>query len=100
MGETYVQAGWVGGREATVFVDGQARVDKAVATLGTAELRIGAGTWGGAQKGASRLDLGPALRLDLPIGAINTRLGVDYRVRVAGSAAPGTGIGVTFSAGF
>lgn len=100
MGETYAQAGWVGGKEATVFVDGQARVDKAVATLGTAELRIGAGTWGGAQKGASRLDLGPALRLDLPIGAINTRLGVDYRVRVAGSAAPGTGIAVTFSAGF
>ena len=99
-GEAYVQAGWVGGEGRTAFVDGQARLDKKVAKLGHGEFRLGAGAWGGAQRGTHRVDLGPSLRLDQPLGGINTRLSADYRLRVAGSAAPGSGVAVTFSAGF
>ncbi len=99
-GELYVQTGWVGGKMQTVFTDGQARIDRRAANLGAAELRIGAGAWGGAQRGTSRLDIGPSLRVDLPLAGINTRLSADYRIRVAGSAAPGNGLAVTFSAGF
>lgn len=99
-GEAYGQAGWVGGKDRTAFVDGQARIDRAVWRAGEAEVRLGAGAWGGAQRGASRLDLGPGATVSLPLGPLNARLAADYRQRVAGGAAPGSGVAVTFSAGF
>lgn len=99
-GESYGQAGWVGGRDQTAFVDGQVRIDSAVWRAGQAELRLGAGAWGGAQRGASRLDLGPGATLSVPLGGVNARVAADYRLRVAGNAAPGSGLAVTFSAGF
>ncbi|MFM5948539.1 MAG: hypothetical protein ACKOPM_04810 [Novosphingobium sp.] len=99
-GEAYGQAGWVGGKDKTPFIDGQVRLDKAVARSGNSQFRLGAGAWGGAQKGASRLDMGPSASFDLPVGGVNTRLSADYRFRVAGDAAPGSGAAVTFSAGF
>lgn len=99
-GEAYVQGGWVGGRDDTPFIDGQARVEKPVWRAGKAELRLGGGAWGGAQDGAKRVDVGPSASLDLPVGGVNTRLSADYRFRVAGTAAPGSGAAVTFSAGF
>ena len=98
--ETYGQAGWVGGKDHTPFIDGQARLDRPIAKAGTAELRLGAGAWGGAQRGASRLDVGPTATLDLGLGPARARLSADYRWRVAGDAAPGSGAAVTFSAGF
>ena len=99
-GELYAQTGWVGGKAQSAFIDGQARIDRRAANLGAAELRIGVGAWGGAQRGTSRLDIGPSLRIDLPVAGVNTRLSADYRMRVVGSAAPGNGLAVTFSAGF
>ena len=99
-GELYGQAGWVGGKDHTAFIDGQARIDKPVLRAGRAQLRLGAGAWGGAQDGAKRLDVGPSASFDLPVGRVNTRLSADYRFRVAGDAAPGSGAAVTFSAGF
>jgi hypothetical protein len=99
--EFYGQAGYVSGRNATAFADGQARLDKQVATLGKAQLRAGAGVWGGAQKGAARLDLGPSATLGVPMGeGGSARLGLDYRIRAAGEARPGSGLALTLSAGF
>lgn len=100
-GEAYGQAGYVGGRNATGFADGQLRVDGRLAGLGKGDLRLGGGLWGGAQKGASRLDAGPTLTIGQPLGASGSlRLGADWRFRVAGKAAPGSGPAVTLSAGF
>lgn len=99
-GEVYGQGGWVGGKDHTPFVDGQVRIDKRLVAERHAELSIGAGAWGGAQTGSSRLDMGPSLRLDFPLGGANARITADYRWRVAGSAAPGSGAAITFSAGF
>jgi len=99
-GEGYAQAGYVGGRFATAFADGQARVDREVARFDLAEVRAGAGIWGGAQKGAARLDIGPTASLDLRIGEAPARLALDYRWRIAGEAAPDRGIAVTLSTGF
>jgi hypothetical protein len=99
--EFYGQAGYVGGRGATVFADGQARLDKRIAQIGKAELRAGAGAWAGAQKGAARLDAGPSAVLGLPIGdSGSARLGLDWRMRVAGDARPGSGLAITLSSGF
>lgn len=99
-GEAYAQAGYVGGRFATAFADGQARVDREVARFDLADVRAGAGIWGGAQKGAARLDVGPTASLELEIGDAPARLALDYRWRIAGEAAPGRGIAVTLSTGF
>ncbi len=100
-GEVYGQAGYVGGKFATGFADGQLRVDRRLAQLGKADLRLGGGAWGGIQKGASRFDAGPSLTIGQPLGGpASIRLGADWRFRVAGKAAPGSGPAVTLSAGF
>ena len=56
--------------------------------------------WGGAQKQAARLDIGPTASVAFRLGEARARIAVDYRLRVAGHAAPASGPAVTFSAGF
>lgn len=100
-GEAYLQAGYVAGKGATAFADGQVRADRRVLALGRAELRAGGGAWGGIQDGASRLDVGPSATVGLPLGRdVSARLGLDWRFRVAGTAAPESGPAITLSAGF
>lgn len=100
-GEAYAQAGYVGGKFATPFADGQLRVDREVVDMGKGEVRAGAGAWGGAQKGASRLDVGPGATMRVGIGdSASARVSVDWRFRVAGDAEPSSGPALTLSAGF
>lgn len=100
--EAYAQAGYVGGTYATAFVDGQLKLDRRLVSLGgdRAEARIGAGVWGGAQKGASRLDVGPSATLGFKVGEGSGRLSADWRFRIAGNATPRSGPALTLSAGF
>jgi hypothetical protein len=99
--ELYAQAGYVGGRFATAFADGQVRVDRQVVPIGeNAELRVGGAVSGGAQKHAERLDVGPSAAVSFRLGEANSRLALDYRFRVAGDAEPRSGPALTFSAGF
>lgn len=98
--EGYGQAGWIGGDFATGFVDGQVRADRKILDIGGGALRLGGGAWGGAQKFAARLDVGPGLTLDLRNGKVPVRVSVDYRFQVAGNARPDDGIAVTLSTGF
>lgn len=99
--EVYVQAGYAGGKGATAFADGQVRVDRRITGADKAELRLGAGAWGGAQEGASRLDVGPSATLTFPLGeSLFGRVSADWRFRVAGDAAPTSGPALTLSAGF
>lgn len=98
--EFYAQGGYVGGRGATAFVDGSLRLDRRVAQVGRFELRAGAGAWGGAQKGAQRLDIGPSATIGVSQGRAAARLALDWRLRVAGETAPASGPALTISAGF
>jgi hypothetical protein len=103
--EAYAQAGWVGGDAATAFADGQFSVLREFggvrrATNDAVRLMFGAGAWGGAQEGAERVDIGPTLRADFRLGRVPARVSVDWRQRVAGDAAPGSGVAATLSAGF
>lgn len=98
--ETYAAGGYVGGRFATPFAEGQLRVERPIARIGRAELRAGGGAWGGAQQGASRIDAGPSATLGFPLGAGGGRLSADWRFRIAGGAAPESGPALTVSAGF
>lgn len=99
-GEVYAQAGYVGGSGATAYAEGQARIERRVVTIGRGELRLGAGAWGGVQRGASRVDVGPGAVLDFPLGPGQGRIAADWRLRVAGNAAPASGPAITLSAGF
>ena len=100
-GEIHAQAGYVGGKAATLFADGQIRIDRQVAAMGMAEVRAGGGSWAGAQEGAWRIDAGPGASVRVPLGASGAaRLDVDWRLRVAGNAEPESGPAVTLSAGF
>ena len=99
-GEAYAQAGYVGGTFATAFVEAQARVERAIRDEPRGDLRAGAGIWGGAQRGAARLDMGPTATVTLDFGEARGQASIDYRFRVAGQAEPSSGMAVTLSAGF
>ena len=98
--EAYVQGGYVGGHFSTAFVDGQGRIERPVLRLARTEVAAGAGAWGGAQKGASRLDIGPTAAMAFRLGEAYGRMVVDYRFRVAGEAQPKSGPALTLSVGF
>ncbi|MCP5396271.1 MAG: hypothetical protein H6918_06005 [Sphingomonadaceae bacterium] len=98
--EAYGQAGYVGGAGKTGFVDGQLRLDRELARFKLGDLRAGAGAWGGAQKGAARLDIGPSASIGLPLGQHPARLSMDYRMRVGGDAQPEDGIAITLFSNF
>lgn len=98
--EAYGQAGYVGGDFAGPFADGQVSITRSIAHVGGAELRAGGGAWGGAQRGASRLDAGPTASLGLRLGPAAARVSADWRFRLAGDAEPQSGPALTLSAGF
>ena len=89
----YVQAGVVDFNNPDWFADGQVAVTRPL----WRNLSGGLGAWGGAQPGISRLDVGP--RLSLRVGQ-RMRAHADYRVNVAGNAAPGSGAVVTLAGDF
>lgn len=98
--EAYAQGGYVGGNGSTAFADGQLHVMRDLAEFEMGKLSFGAAAWGGAQEGAERLDVGPSIRLDLKIGEAPARLSLDWRERVGGDAAPGSGVALTLSTRF
>lgn len=98
--EGYGQAGIVGRGDGQGFVDGDARVTRPIGKVAGLAVDIGAGTWGGAQPDASRLDIGPTIGVALPIAGQTVRLAVDWRQRIAGHAAPGSGPALTLGAHF
>ncbi|EAQ29189.1 hypothetical protein NAP1_00415 [Erythrobacter sp. NAP1] len=103
--ETYAGAGYVGGAADTFFVDGQAGITRELVRLkGMTDqplrLSLGGAAWGGAQRDAERLDVGPTMRLDMTLGSVPARISVDWRERVAGDAEPTSGIAATLSTRF
>lgn len=96
----YAQAGYVAGDFATGFADGQLVAEAAVADMPAGTVRAGMGAWGGAQKGAARIDLGPSASLEARVAGAPVRIETTYRLRVAGDAQPGSGFAVTLATGF
>lgn len=93
--DIYGQAGMVGLRSRDLFADGALRLSRRVGPV-----ELGAGVWGAAQPGAARLDAGPGLSWHLPVARTELRLQADWRFRVAGDAAPGSGPALTLAADF
>ncbi|MET0248427.1 MAG: hypothetical protein ABW164_01715 [Sphingobium sp.] len=95
--EAYGQAGMVGFSRRDLVVDGKLALLRA---FSRAPLSAGFSLSGGAQPGVSRLDIGPEIRLRLPLPRANARLSAEWRQRVAGQAAPGSGLAVTLASDF
>ncbi|HKY81771.1 MAG TPA: hypothetical protein VJM09_09910 [Sphingobium sp.] len=95
--EAYAQAGMVGFRNKDLFADGKFSL---MAPLAHSPLRLGASVSGGAQPRVERLDIGPELQVRLPLPRVATRLSVEWRERIAGRAAPNSGLAVTLGADF
>lgn len=93
--DAYGQAGVVGLRSRDPFADGALR-----AAVPVGPVEAGGGIWGAAQPGAARLDAGPQLAVPLRAGRANLRLAAEYRFRLAGDAAPGSGPVLSLGAGF
>ncbi|HEV7660306.1 MAG TPA: hypothetical protein VGO55_10715 [Allosphingosinicella sp.] len=93
--DAYAQAGVVGLRSRDLFADGAVRLS---APVGPVE--IGVGARGAAQPGAARLDAGPGLAYRLPLRGASVRIEADWRFRVAGAAAPGSGPALTLATDF
>lgn len=93
--DAYAEAGIVGARRRDSFASTQARAALPL----PAGLDAGAGTWASVQDAGTavhRIDAGPTIGWRL--GPLTAR--ADWRFRVAGDAAPGSGPALTLSAAF
>lgn len=82
------------------FADGAALAVRPMLERSAVRVELGAGAWGAAQRRVSRLDVGPSAAMVASIGGRAMRLQVDYRLRVAGNARPGTGPALTLGGSF
>ncbi len=99
--EGYAQAGVVGIKDAIPFADGAMTLTKPLGNIGSIPLRFGGGMWGGAQKGASRIDLGPRVSADIPLSKRHrVRAALDWRQRIGGAARPGSGLALSLGTDF
>jgi hypothetical protein len=94
----YAQAGVVGVRSRDLFADGAAVIALPLDEGG--RMSLGAGAWAAAQPGVSRLDVGPSVRLRLPVQGRSVSVSADWRIRAAGDAAPGSGPALTVATDF
>ncbi|WP_420607584.1 hypothetical protein [Novosphingopyxis sp.] len=98
--ESYGQAGVYEQDGRHPFYDVQAAALRLVTDIGAVAVAAGAGAWSGGTDDVRRLDVGPRISVSTPVGAARIALAVDYRLRIAGSAAPGGGPALTLSTGF
>lgn len=98
--EAYGQAGMVGTRRRDMFVSGAAVIDRHVGDDRRSPLRLGMVMAAAAQPGASRVDVGPRATLRLPTVGEGARIALDWRQRIAGDAAPDSGLALTLAADF
>lgn len=98
--EAYGQAGVIGRDGGVGFADGSLRLHRHIGTFGPVDVTVGGGSWGGIQPGATRLDLGPTLGVDVPVAQRRLRFSLDWRERVIGNARPASGLALTLGADF
>ncbi len=97
---TYGQAGVIRRDRTEPYADGAARFARPLAKVGKTKVDLGLGAWGGAQRNAARLDVGPTLGVAMPLAGKTIRVSLDWRQRVAGSARPASGPALSIGSDF
>ncbi|ONF95061.1 hypothetical protein [Sphingomonas jeddahensis] len=82
------------------YADGALRLSYPLLTVGRTRLELGLGAWGAAQRGAARLDAGPAAAAIVPIAGRSFRLSLEWRQRLAGRATPASGPALSIGTDF
>jgi len=98
--EGYGQAGVILREQVEGFGDGAVRAPHPLRSIGAIRIDIGAGIWGGAQRGAARLDIGPSAGIVVPVGRGAVRVTADWRQRIAGDARPDSGPALSLGTNF
>jgi hypothetical protein len=98
--EGYGQAGVILREQVEGFGDGAVRASHPLRSIGAIRIDIGAGIWGGAQRGAARLDIGPSAGIVVPVGRGAVRVTTDWRQRIAGDARPDSGPALSLGTNF
>lgn len=99
--DAYGQAGVILRDGGVGYADGSVRAARPILRdRGGTMLDVGAGAWGAAQPGASRLDIGPSMALRVPVAGSAIRATLDWRQRVAGNARPPSGPALSVGADF
>lgn len=99
--EGYAQAGIVVLPGSDAFADGRLSLAYRMTPRSSGpNLAVGVAVSGGAQTGASRLDIGPEVRLRLPVGRGHLRLSAEWRERIVGAARPSSGPAAALVADF
>jgi hypothetical protein len=83
-----------------LYAGGEAHARAPIGTIGAMQLAAGPGVWGSVQSASTtvaRLDLGAGITAQLPAGIV---VSGDWRWRMAGNAAPGSGPAVTMGVAF
>lgn len=96
----YAQAGVVGARARDLFADGALRIVHRQDMGSDIVVRMGGGAWAGAQPGVERIDVGPRLAVGMPVGGTSISAALEGRFRIAGDAAPGSGVALTLATDF
>jgi hypothetical protein len=91
--DAYLQGGVVGFHHRDRFVDGGLTLTRPMYR----QFSAGFGLWGGAQPGVYRVDAGPRVSMRV---RNNVGVHVDWRQRLAGNAAPGSGPALTLAGDF
>jgi hypothetical protein len=98
--DAFAQAGLVSGKDGGPFFDISTRAERKLASIGNAPVTMGGGLWGGGQEGIFRIDAGPTIGTEIPVGTTRLRVNADWRFRIAGDAAPASGPALTLSTSF
>lgn len=96
----YAQGGLVRTTSTRAFVDAAIAVEYPLASQDGVRLSAGAMAAGAVQPGGRRVDVGPRATLRLTEVGQGARLSLDWRTRVAGEAAPASGLALTLATGF
>jgi hypothetical protein len=98
----YGEAGIIGLERGDSYAGGLARAGWRLPAPGRLRWSAGAGAWASVQSSSGfslwRADLGPSLAAEIPAGALRLETSFDWRFRVAGNAAPGSGPALTLVA--
>jgi len=96
--EGYAQAGVVGLKRRDGFVDGRLSITRPLVSGQPDRLRFGVTMSGAAQPQVERLDIGP--RIEWRPAAMPLSASLEWRQRIAGNAAPGSGPALTIGTHF
>jgi hypothetical protein len=96
----YLQTGFVTATRIEPFIDGSATIERDIGLGSRSSVRVGAGIWGAAQSSTMRLDIGPLIAAQVPIGNRSLRFAAEWRQRVLGNALPASGPAISISADF